>query len=276
MIGSIPENITYIWRGTEDVKFNFDEFEEDAAAKSTTVKPTFPADSSVEKTVERGKDWAKNRYRATGPVEDITRKNEPFEGLRLITLEKRAEGGRAWKVIDRDGHYFDLREDVLLDTLLTVGTKPNGELNGKFLWAKVGSQTKLIRYSSALHNRMLEGTRRASLAKLPLSEIVPGGVYMTKGQKIQICLGSPKGKAPFIFFNPYLLKYRADKKDFLKELKSGIKDSHYWSFTIIKSPNFIEKIEDIKLPKNILQQVRELGTRYNNTALASMLVQVTA
>jgi hypothetical protein len=56
--------------------------------------------------------------------------------IRVFTLEHRAEGGRAYKVVTEDGYYFDMREGVLLDTLVHCGCEADGTLGGEFVSAR--------------------------------------------------------------------------------------------------------------------------------------------
>jgi hypothetical protein len=106
------------------------------------------------------------------------KENWPMDGYKILSLEHRNEGGRAYKVT-YDGRVFDLREDVLLDVLLNSEVK-NGVIACSLLWARVGSQMKLIRHNSSLHKDLLATQTLSS--KLVTNKLVYGGVYKTKTQ----------------------------------------------------------------------------------------------
>lgn len=171
--GNIPEKITILTRKPEKVG-------------EIEVIPAFISDAKNEKTLETGRTWAK-RYQYVVPKDDIRgseyvgRENKGVGGYRIIDLEVRSEGGRAYKVVSPEGFYVDLREDVLLDTIQEVGISAGGILNGTYLFATVGSQMKLIREGSALHNDLIGATTRRNSKKISSKDLQIGGVYATVG-----------------------------------------------------------------------------------------------
>lgn len=172
MIGTIPKNITYIYSQIRKID-------------GKDVYPTFISDSDNKKTLETGHHWAdwKTNYQ-TEKVETLTFEieNNPIKSVQILSLEKRGRGGRAYKVIitiEEKFFYVDLREDVLLDAILEVGINKNGYLNGKYIWARVGSDMKLIRVDSSLYKEMKESTRLNSV-KINKSQLEIGGVYENK------------------------------------------------------------------------------------------------
>lgn len=171
--GNIPEKITILTRKPEKVE-------------GQEVIPAFISDAKNEATLETGRTWAR-RYRYVTSKDDITgpefvgRENKGVGGYRILDLEVRSEGGRAYKVVSPEGFYVDLREDVLLDTIQEVGISPGGILNGTYLFATVGSQMKLIREGSSLHSELIEATTRRNTKKISGKELEIGGVYATVG-----------------------------------------------------------------------------------------------
>jgi hypothetical protein len=90
--------------------------------------------------------------------------NTPIK-LRLIDLEVRNRGGRAYKVLDEQNRMFDLREDQLIDTIKLFGIGPGGHLNGVFVWGIQGSQIKLVVVGGTLYRAMVEGAKLTDAVK---------------------------------------------------------------------------------------------------------------
>lgn len=183
--GYIPEKVTYVARGSRDITVSWDE-SDDMALVSRTVKPCFPIADDSAGTIETARNWAK-QYGGKGKAEvtESVRQNAPFS-ISICSLEVRERGGRAYKVIDDDGYYFDLREDVLLDALLNSSVL-KGRIDCNFVWAKIGSQMKLVRVGSALHEAVIEGGKRRGATKVSVSALQPGGVYRNaKGESFLI------------------------------------------------------------------------------------------
>lgn len=198
--GHIPTDITYIFGATLKVSQIWDDVDqEDEEREFMEVIPAFCSDSDNEKTLATGRSWADQKcwvwdyntrtqtQKAT--VQEISRENLPMEGLRVITLEHRGNGGRAYKVITQDNFYFDMREDILLDLMRTEGIAPGGILNGKFLWARVGSEMKLVRIDSPLYEALLEAGERAVMSTVSIKALKVGNVYETKKGERGLFLG---------------------------------------------------------------------------------------
>lgn len=148
------------------------EVSEEEAAKSTDRYGIFYDD---------GKWWKWEHERLTKAKRHIPKQeevpNEPFTGARILSLEHRSQGGRAYKVYVQ-GRVFDLREDVLLDIMLNSKID-NGLIACSLIWGKFGSQMKLIRVGSELHKQLEDSMQLSSEMKVP-SELVYGGVYANK------------------------------------------------------------------------------------------------
>ncbi len=181
--GHVPANITIYTRKSIEVKTRWDDIELPVTETITAV-PAFVVDSASQTRHDTGREWA-NRHGGEEPVEIP---NGPFN-LRLVGLEYRSEGGRAWKVIFGQDWLVDLREDVLLESLRTVGSKPGGFVEGQFVWAVVGSQTKLVRYESTLYTALLEAGERKQAKAIGSRELVVGGVYRQVNGDRKVYLG---------------------------------------------------------------------------------------
>jgi hypothetical protein len=198
--GYIPTEITYIFAGTQKVCQVWDDVDQPEHERNyAEVVPAFCSDADKEKGVETGKRWASSRCThwdhetkkqvQTAQVGIKTMENKPISGLRVLSLEHRGQGGRAYKVVTPDGFYFDLREDILLDTMKTEGVTPGGILNGEYIWARVGAEMKLVRKGSELFRALLEASERSILSAIPLKQLKVGTVYETKSGERGLFLG---------------------------------------------------------------------------------------
>ena len=174
-IGSIPEKLIYI-------------YSKSTCIDGELVHPTFIADANKSETIETGVNWAEikewDKKNSDVSVSKLEVNNEPVSKVRISSLEKRGRGGRAYKVIvtlpnKSESFYVDLREDVLMDTILEKGIDKKGILKGDFIWARVNTDMKLIRIGSKLHEEMIQSTKLNSV-KISKSKLEVGGVYSNK------------------------------------------------------------------------------------------------
>ena len=120
------------------------------------VYPAFPADAASAAQLKTGKEWAKGWGNKQFHSE-IALPNTPFRGLTILSLEERGEGGRAYKVITKEGYMFDMRESTLVDVLGYVGIRAGGYIDAEFQWIVDGSQKRLVRTGS---KEYLEGVKQ--------------------------------------------------------------------------------------------------------------------
>jgi len=205
--GSIPKELVYILAAPEDIRITWDDTEEEDGdvIKSEKVFPTFVSDATNPGTLSTGRTWAKrtetrhswvtvngksvSQTKQVWTVVEKTRPNDPIKKLRIFGLNIRYNGGRAWKCGDEEGHYFDLREDVLLDLMRTVGVSEGGYLNGEYVWAKVGAEMKLVRIGSELYDALVNSTARKEKKVLSKKELTPMHVYQQKNGNVHLYLG---------------------------------------------------------------------------------------
>lgn len=198
--GRIPNEIKIFYR--DEITLAYRKWDDLDSEEELKVTPVFVCDVE-RKSFDVPYDWAAapvwinkdEGYTARKSREDIkvdTLSNEPFSGLKIHSLQHRGNGGRAWKVIDKEGRYFDLREDCLLYALKNFGVKVGGEINGKFVWAVTGNNMKLIPVGSELHQSMVKGKKRTDIKKIPNSDLVVGGVYQSLSGKTAVYLGEAK------------------------------------------------------------------------------------
>jgi len=111
--------------------------------------------------------------------------NDPIE-IRLLYLELRMQGGRAYKVVTRTGYCYDLREDPLVDALVNCGgIGQGGWFRAKFVWA--GSS--LIPVGGSIYKSHIDSTERKKTAKIPNKDLVPGTIYETDSTAQLLFLG---------------------------------------------------------------------------------------
>src|SRR5262249_51648044 len=182
--GHIPKRVIYVAGASKRVQIWWDD-NHATAIVDEEVRPCFAVDKDSPKSLATARSWAKVR-RGKGAVLEEERENSPFD-IRICGLEVRERGGRAYKVVTDGGFWFDLREDVLLDAILCRGIAKGGKINAKFVWGQVGSQMKLVRVDSALHQALLQGGERKTAAKIKPADLVAGGVYgNVKGERFLV------------------------------------------------------------------------------------------
>jgi len=261
LTGKIPEDITVYLKPAEKVS----QAVSDEDILKVDAVPGFVFETGNKKTEETAKSWAFGYCNDDFNKESfanriVVKKNVPVSGYHLIGLEIRSEGGRAWKVLDSNGHLFDLREDVLLDILQYAGVE-NGIIKADLIWAVVGSQMKLIRVGSELHKRILAYT--VEKGKQSIKDLVIGHVYSTpKGQDNYVFIGRydavafSKEKAikyhkGFVFYK--IKEYSYDGFSYQKE----IDECNYFKVVILKTYNLVKDVGTVIVPDNFLDRVRK-------------------
>lgn len=184
--GTIPKDLKIFEQAEIEIDFRWDDIAVEDFQKVTKCIPVFVTDATNAKTQKTAQSWAEQmgrRYRGTTNENSFThtiseRPNDPISGIRLIGLERRSQGGRAYKALVLDKYVVDFREDVLLDAILNGGILDNGILPGEYIFASVGSEMKLIRVGSLLHEKMIEATNYWK--KEVIGKLEPGGIYRNK------------------------------------------------------------------------------------------------
>lgn len=295
--GFIPQKITIISNGTKEIEPGWDDIDGGISPK-LVVTPAFVADSNSEAILETGRNWAAGGYRwgndnKNKKVNEVNLENKPRSDYKVVDLEHRSEGGRAYKVIDSDGYYFDLREDVLLDTILNSGIKAGGELNGNFLWARLHTQMRLVREGSALHEALIEATKRSQLKKVGKTDLQVGSVYRNKkGETFVFCgyvdtvkVIYPQRRRGFYSDDPKPEKFEKIKKaqlwqkladyrlenfggDYQKTFEDAIEDGCYFHTEITKEKNVVEHLGNVSFARydNIIEKLKGLKAIYYSKA----------
>lgn len=211
----------------------------DLAGDEIQVIPTFPYNEDSKTQPKTAKDWASCGWRdgrEVFPAPEIETNNEPFS-IRIVGLEKRSEGGRAYKVIDADGKLMDLREDQVLEAMCRQGIKAGGEILGPFQWAVRGSQMTLMFVGGNEWTRMKQETETKDFAEklkkekkaITASKLVVGGLYkrISGNKKGQVCvyIGAIRldKKKLYVISELYNEQYVENNHHYCGAIKFGLK-----------------------------------------------------
>jgi hypothetical protein len=276
VVGDIPKSITYVYSNTKNMSpgpnWNLGGFF--SKKYQELVIPAEVADSLDAKTVNIAKKliqrlFYKNNQSA---ISTVILNNDPIKNIRLFCLQKRFGGSNHYKILI-DNFLLDVKEDVLIESILTEGVKVGGILQGEFIWAKFGSKLKLIRVGSELYKSILEFKSKKSLPPLRKKELIVGGVYQTIRKDYAIYLGEvdtiqqkSNGSSKFNF-NNFLHKrnmlfcniFSNENPEDLLNSSCIEKDTH--RFVIKSSHKFIEKIDDVSVPTNIINLIRDASRK---------------
>lgn len=219
--------------------------------ESLTTRPAYVGDAERDWCRERGSSWAEGpRWsKAKNEVETLEVPNTPFEYLRIIDLDIRSEGGRAFKVLTAEGYLVDLREDALMDIMLHDGVEPGGLLRGKFLWVMNGSQMRIARVGSRIHQQLQAKTKTQAKKKIPLGDLVTGGIYRSASGNTAVYLGRAiRDKKRYLAWVP-LWNYQDRQEDFhLNDRYAVLTTSH----------SYIEQVEQMEIPPETYKRIERV------------------
>lgn len=194
--GKIPQRIKLYCRPEKQVSYHrwADVGFEDTLAEEVKATPTFVVDATNPKTCASAEYWARNapkvwctitnKYVDSAPkdIEVIERDNTPVDSVRIVGLDIRGNGGRAYQALVDEKYLVDMREDVILDSMLHVGIGANGIMHGSYIFAQINSEMKIIRVGSKLHELMVQSTDFS--ARKAITSLVPGHVYSSKTKTV--------------------------------------------------------------------------------------------
>lgn len=289
-VGSIPEKISYVYSNEQEVnvgcQWDISWYEtEDHKNVTQKVTPAFPIEPGNEKTLATAVNWASQGGWDQKTNKPIVKKhhvdevdNAPIKNVKVLSLEERGNGGRAYKALIGK-YYVDLREDVLMDTLLQVGIAPGGILQGEYIWAKMGSQMKLVRIGSEVHRLLNEFEARSAVKPVGKKDLEVGGVYRDKKKNTAIFIGyvntvmykeepcpssswrSPTEKAKFVFEQTVIKKgmlfYEVyDFEGIAKSVKEMTKKDSSYQYKLKKTHTYIEKVQEVVLLEGMIEKLR--------------------
>lgn len=192
--GKIPKKLKFYCRPETKIRFRWSDVKfEDPSAAEVSAIPVFVTDAENLKTQKTAADWAGSarwywdavtgsRVDVNKPYDIIESDNLPVKSVRIIGLDIRGNGGRAYQALVNEKYLVDMREDVMLDTMINVGMGVNATLPGEYIFAQIGAEMKLIRVGSKLHELMIETTSFGE--KKPIIKLIPGHIYASKSKKV--------------------------------------------------------------------------------------------
>jgi hypothetical protein len=273
--GTVPDKLLVVTQPEEELKQTIDGKTETAIAWGTTRVKT--GKRIQHKSPKRGGGWHQymaDEYKEVPPGEE-TILNSGFTNIRLWTIDTRAEGGRAYKMIDEEGRYFDIREDLFLEAAYNGEIKQTKEgivLTGTYVWVRAHSQMRVARVGSEIHKALLAAKERKNAKKIPGKEQVEGGVYMDKGGKLWVYIGRNRGadkKLGWVYAHldgPYLCKWQPESVARREKWEAlSLQEKWEYSDERLRRPcgSFwttakvvIEKVGDIKLGMTVEQSFR--------------------
>jgi hypothetical protein len=231
------DRVTYVSRKPEDVT--------DLLGNSIVVADTMAYNSESKTAPSTALRWAEgyhfNRQTAFTP-EPIEVVNREFS-ITIIDIDVRAEGGRAYKIIDDKNRRFDLREDQILEIIAACGINKGGRVPGQFMWGILGSQVKLVLVGGQLYNEMKEraeelkvqAERKATGLSPNNSKLQVGHVYEKRDKSIHAFVG--RVTAPGNDKTLYALLELPQKPE-KREIEPGVDFDQSWI-------EIINKINDI-------------------------------
>jgi hypothetical protein len=243
-------------------------------------RKAFAVDVNSKGYTNLANNWAKaTQWKAPGPsrldllfevkheiYEDV--KNDPVTGLRIIGLEIRGQGGRAYKVLTQEGYVYDMREDQLLEAMIEVGIDKGGYVNGEWVWAVVGSQMKLVRVGSTNHTQLVALSKKRASKKIAAKDLVVGTIYSTASGTKQVFLGFVnsdyvKGKGQLWVEVPKYVDI-TDPEDskgrqVMEDIVAFARD-YYWSLKVTKTHSCKEVEGQINLPDGVINIMRQAWT----------------
>ncbi len=176
----------------KDLGFAINRTSETSSFHGVTVHPTFFFDNASARQKESAESWASNvNWRHPGPHGAVlakVRPNTPMTNLWLDNLETRMEGGRAYKVINKDDFtYFDVREDQMLQAILKHGIQPGGKIGGEWVFAMNGTQCKCFLVDSVEYQEVLArvAIQPAVMVKAKTKNLKIGTIYSNKNMDVE-------------------------------------------------------------------------------------------
>ena len=211
--GGLPTALVYHCRKPIKISFYWDDVSASAIEPEELADyaiPVFIADGDNKKNNETGKKWRQanvwniDKIKMDVPgldfKEEVATDNHAFR-IKIVGLEYRSRSGRAYKALMLENNfYIDLREDVLLDVVRHC-TINKGIPDCDFMWARIGSEMKIVRIGSVLHNAAIEADKYNSAKKLNVKLLESGDVCLDKDGVPHVYLGPCNTKKAYLVGN---------------------------------------------------------------------------
>lgn len=253
-LSTVPEKLLVFLRPEEKKDWKI--------AGDLSVFPAYAVDSENLERQMSAKKWSEGHYYSPtkkGPIPEPVLVDNHFT-LRILDLEIRGEGGRAYKVVDQHGYSFDFRERALLDCFKHAGVKPGGYLDGEYLFIRDASQMVLVRKGSDLE-KAARSEQKKALEPVKAKDLVPGKAYRELrspkySQQYHIYLGTVK----FPEGNREVWAWTYDEKQVHGFLE--IPKTHRKIYELDKDLFILGKDEKVIQPKFVTQMVKEHSEYY--------------
>lgn len=240
--------------------------------KTYNVTPTYLVEDKKgnKKQIENAKRWASEVIRRNGSSEIIDGKqidfeNKGFDSVRIIELDIRGKGGRAYKVLVNEKFYFDMREPDLLEIIGKYGIEAGGLLKGKYVLLKEDRRNRIINIESDIYKKSLEQTKKESVKPISLKELVIGGIYQNPNSTQYVYFGrASRLKIEYYRQSCYnnkvklkIKKISISKNKTIWVPKSVLKENlNHEDILYLTSQKFTEKVGEIKIPSFSIKNLR--------------------
>ena len=286
--GYIPEKITYVCPAKNmtalyrsyKISQMFEDLEHDNTLLNTINKEnvlyTYAVDSNNKKRIESATNWAMQHYSVA--QKDVTEfeMDNNISAIRILELEIRGEGGRAYKCVTPHGFYVDVREDVIMDVIENVGIEKNGLINAPFVWVAAGSQMKVVRKDSDLYKEYIQATEIKKTESI--KDLKPNTLYKDRNGYYVFYLGDKYiydtvDGADYYYqrmYRPYNEKSNTHGKFKVKKIKIVISTANidlnknvltypisYYNIRETKPSNLIEEVNNPMLVADIKKKLDE-------------------
>ncbi len=203
--GYLPEQITYVVSSfSREFKVTWEDSDE-AIVNMPKANIAWPCSSESASAIKTATQWASNKYwdgtKHVTPEEPLvfTQENKDLVDVRILGIEYRGNGGRAYKVyipahnfpkeVEDKPLVFDLREDTLLFIMLHGGID-KGVLQYPVRFGIVGTALKLIPSPSPIMDALAARNDTRKLTPISKKDFVIGRAYTDKaGENKYIYLG---------------------------------------------------------------------------------------
>lgn len=278
VVGSIPTKVVYVFANEVSEKIGC-EFDKNKIVKG---RITHTADANDKYDYNKVSALTKKitSYSTRDPIviEDEEADNVELTDIKLLNISTSGYNGRSYKALLNNKYIIDIREDVVMDTILNNGISKNGKLKGKFIWGRQNGKNRLVRVGSEIHSLLIEYEQRKSKPVLKPDTFVVGGVYQDKRKNKYIYLGKGntveyiKENTPSRWMPGYTADYVFKEKpiksimsflyvhnpDSIKDIQTYVDNrENLKNATLASSVKFIEQVGKVKVPKNVFEFIRE-------------------
>jgi hypothetical protein len=198
--GNIPTEVIYTFGPSRKVAQKWEGiYQPSNSLEFTEVTPVLVSDASDLKTTSQNRQLVESRCFSHDPntgentrtatTQAVEIENAPMKELQVI-VNSFVGDRTGFYVRTPEGYFFDIANDVLLDTISAVGIQPGGYLPGEYIWATVEGIIKIVRVGSSLFESVMEANERHVLTTLPKKGLQVGCIYESQTGSRGIFLGS--------------------------------------------------------------------------------------